>query len=138
MLVKVNNNVGWAEPHSRFPLWNMFNLSRILLEVAEMSIHVDRYVLLTKLNVSVRSDKWLPGYSTFNILRWYPIGCCLYFEQFSILVWFPKHEFKFSGISDQWLLRYFILNISRFRCWSSSFWAISIFILVPYTLKFQI
>ena len=33
------------------------NLSSIQLEVAEMSIHFDCYVLLPQLNVSVRSDK---------------------------------------------------------------------------------
>ena len=135
---------GWAEQsHTRdFPygIWVLvhrntkgvcLHLSRIQLEVAEMTIHFDCYVLLPQLNVSVRSDKWLLRYSTFNILRWSPIGYRLHSEQFSILIWSPKHKFKFLGISDQWLLRYFNLNILRFHWWSSSFQVIFNLGLVP-------
>ena len=68
-------------------------------------MYFDCLVWLHKPNVS-------KSYSTFNILRSSSIGCVFILSNFQF--WFGPEAFVLIWkIFDQWLLRYFTLNILR-------------------------
>ena len=70
------------------------------------------------LNLRLRQLAWNSGwylytFTIFNlclglslVLKGPSIGGHLYFKHFWFLVWSPELQFKISGRSDQWLLRY--------------------------------
>ena len=68
------------------------------------------FVSLAYVQIRGRSDRWLPRYSTLNVLRSSSIRGHLHLQQYSLLVWSPRPKFK-SWWGEKWLLRYSTFNI---------------------------
>ena len=89
------------------PLDSVFNSNNSqFLFVNSSTGHLKQCLILIwspQLNFKIweRSDHWLLGYSTFNILRSSSIKGLLHFEQFSILIGYSKLTFKIWGRSNQ-------------------------------------
>ena len=81
---KKGDKLGWAEPHSKFPLGFPINFP--------CESH--------SLN-KIQLDQWLLRYSTFNILKSSSIGGRLHCKPFSILVWSPYLKFQIWLQSNQ-------------------------------------
>ena len=122
-----NNKLGWAEPHSRFPLgFPLFTKSYLQLKV----VFHWRSSSLKPFSTLVWSQERLclkfegdPISGFWDIQLWIfwghlPLGDVFHWRSFSskpFLTLFRSHEFMFKiwGRSNQWLLRYSTFHILR-------------------------
>ena len=108
------NKLGWAEPHSRFPLNFPYEIWVVVF------ILIWRFVLIwsPKLKFKFEEDLISSCWDIQPFIFW-SSRMSSSFQEFFILVWSPKLKFKIEGRTDQWLLRYstvYILRLSSIGC----------------------
>ena len=112
--LKSENKLGWAEPHSRFPLNFPYEIWVVVF------ILIWRFVLIwsPKLKFKFEEDLISSCWDIQQFIFW-SSRMSSSFQEFFILVWSPKLKFKIEGRTDQWLLRYstvYILRLSSIGC----------------------
>jgi hypothetical protein len=125
----LDNKLGWAEPHSRFPLGFPMIFPKGL--TSNLSIGQIRGCWDTPLSLSIGGVWW----DTLHLIFWGR----LHFKRYSILIWSTLLKLKILGRSDQWLFRYSPFNNLRSSsiCGRLPFKQYSILVLSP-LIKFKI